>query len=160
MIFTQLCDDSRKPPISVSKPLVDSKNLAAVFARVSLLSSLPPSPLPLPPRPWLRRWSRMQLASQKGQQTFGHRESGSCQGKLSQGCPSSRAVWVSWQRQRWRDSQRESERGRTSVPTTVISHQAAQNVDLRSGGKQSLYSCIILCKQRATVCLQKQLVAA
>ncbi|TKS88434.1 Triple QxxK/R motif-containing protein [Collichthys lucidus] len=36
---------------------------------------------------------RMQLASQKGQQTCGHRESGSCQGRLSRGCPSSSAVW-------------------------------------------------------------------
>ncbi|XP_075961724.1 triple QxxK/R motif-containing protein isoform X2 [Anarhichas minor] len=35
----------------------------------------------------------MQLSSQKDQQTCGHRESGSCQGRLSRGCPSSRAVW-------------------------------------------------------------------
>ncbi len=101
-----------------------------------LFSSL--CPLPIPLCPGLRCWSLMQLASQKGQQTCGHRESGSCQGRLSWGCPSSRAVWVSWQRKGWGDSGRESERGRTSVPTTAISCRAAQSVDLRSGGNQPL----------------------
>lgn len=38
----------------------------------------------------------------------------------------------------WRDSERENERGKTSVPTTGLSCRASQNIDLRSGGNQPL----------------------
>lgn len=147
VIFTQLCDDSRKPPLSVSEPSGDGNDLAVVFvAMFSLLSSPPPSlspsPLPLSPCPWLRCWSQMQLASQKGQQTCGHRESGSCQGRLSWGCPSSRAVWVSWQREGWRDSETESERGRTSVRSVVGLHKTLTSEVAETG--HLLYPCVFL----------------
>lgn len=100
------------PPLCLrlSVLLVDCNYLAAVFFRhvavcIKFLSSSPLPPLSL--CPWLRFWSQMQLASQKDQQTCGHRESGSCQGRLSWGCPSSRAVWVSWQRKGWREEEGE-----------------------------------------------------
>lgn len=116
----------------------------AVCKECCLFSSLPPSPFPLPLSPcsWFRCWSQMQLASQKGQQTCRHRESGSCQDRLSLGYPSSRTVWVSWQRRAWRDSERESERGRTSVPPAVISCCAAQSVDLTNSVNQPLVESV------------------
>lgn len=125
VIFTQLCDDSRKP-FSLSLNLWLT---AIIWWQVfvgklpCVCTSLSSSPLTLSPCPRLKCWSQMQLASQKGQKTCGHRVSGSCHGRLSWGCLSSRAVWVSWQKKGWKDSEIESARGSTSVPTVVGMHK-------------------------------------
>lgn len=93
---------------SACEPWVYGGNLMAslsffLFSARGGVCALPPLLLilvllaPFSPCPQLKRSSKMQLASQKGQQTCGHRGCGSCHGRLSWGHPSCGVFWVSWQ---------------------------------------------------------------
>lgn len=100
----------------------------------------------------------MQLASQKGQQTCGHRVSGSCHGRLSWGCPGSRAVWQSLQETGRKDFEIESERGSTSVPTAVGMHKILTSEVAKTN--HFVVSLRVLYTRGVTACLQKKLGAA
>lgn len=113
VIFTRPCDGSLTAFSSACEPRVDGGNLMASLFFFFFASArggvcaLPPVLLlvllllaPFSPCPQLKRGSKMQLASQKGQQTRGHRGCGSCHGRLSWGRPSCRVFWVTWHNER------------------------------------------------------------
>lgn len=141
------------------KPISLSPNLwlTVIIWRHSAVC-LPPSPFAPMLCPWLKCWSQMQLASQKGRQTCGHRVSGSCHGRLSWGCPGSRAAWQSLQETGWKDFEIESERGSTSAPTAVGMHKILTSEVAKTN--HFVVSLRVLYTRGVTACLQKKLGAA